>query len=149
MRRKFRNGSAFFAAWLTAGCLLCTQSAAGASSVQDEDMSPHSSELVAVDKDVNPDNVPGALNTTPVKIHAAILNVAHPHALRPRVPTDPIKRAAEIGEDLAATSPQADAIPGGQSSRPRFPLPSASHRLVGSNQSDVLYQMNAFVTALR
>jgi non-heme chloroperoxidase len=52
MRRKTRKRSAFFAAWLITGCLLCIQPPAKATSVQNKEMSPHSVELVAVDKDV-------------------------------------------------------------------------------------------------
>ena len=137
MRRKTRKGSASFAAWLSAGCLLCTQSASKATSVQDKDMSPHSIELVAVDKDVKPENIPGPPNTPQVKTNTAILKgfrnykgvccparaiFADPHALRPSAPIEPIKRAAEIGEDLATTSTQADAIPGGQSSGSHCPV---------------------------
>ena len=136
MRRKTRKGSASFAAWLSAGCLLFTQSASRATSVQDMDMSPHSTELVAVNKDVKPENVPGPANAPPVKTNTAILKgfqnykgvrcparaiFADPHALRPSAPIDPIKRAAEIGEGLAPTPAQADATPGGQSSRPHCP----------------------------
>jgi hypothetical protein len=142
MRRKTRKRSAFFLAWFIAGCLLCTQAPAKASSVQDKDMSPHSIELVAVDKNVKPDNVSGPPNTPQVKIHAAILKgfqnskggrcpalaiFADLHALPPSARTDPNKRAAEIAEDLATTSRQADAFRAAHPSVRVVRLPNRSH----------------------
>ena len=110
------------------------------------------------------DNDPGPPNTAQVKMNAAILKgfqidkgirrpalaiFADPHALPPNAPTDPIKRAAQIAEDLATTSAQVDAFQAANPSVRVVRLPNASHWVVGSNEAVVLREMNAFVTTPR
>jgi non-heme chloroperoxidase len=111
-----------------------------------------------------PENAPGPPNNPQVKINAAIVKrfqiykgvhcpqlaiFANPHTLPPNRPTDPEKRAALIAEDLATTSAEADAIQTGNPSVRVVQLPNASHWAVGSNEADVLGEINAFIATLR
>jgi non-heme chloroperoxidase len=111
-----------------------------------------------------PENAPVPQNNPRVKTDAAILKgfqiykgvrcpvlaiFADPHTLRHNAPTDPEKRAALIAEDLATTSAQADAFQAGNPSVRVVRLANASPWVVGSNEADLLREMNAFITTLR
>lgn len=151
MRSKTRKGSTFLAVWLIAGCLLRIQPPAKASSVQDKNVPPHAIELAALGKSqkkMNAAIVKGVRIFQSLRCPALAIR-ANPHAPVPNAPNDSIQRAAEIVEELAATSAQAVAF---QTCNPlvrvvRFR--NASHRVVGSNQADAHSERNAFVPKLR
>jgi pimeloyl-ACP methyl ester carboxylesterase len=110
-----------------------------------------------------PDNAPGPPDTPQVRINVAILKgfqiykgvrcpvlaiFADPHAPPPNAPTDPVKRASMIADDLAHTSAQADAFQSGNPSAHVVRLANAAHFVFRSNEADVLREINAFVAQL-
>lgn len=124
----------------------------------EKDLEQHQKQLQEM-----PENAPGPPNTPQVQVNAAILKgfqmfkgvrcpvlaiFADPHTLPPDAPSDPAKRAAMVAEDIAATSAQADAFQAGNASARVVRLPNASHWVVGTNEADVLHEMNAFIAAL-
>jgi non-heme chloroperoxidase len=124
----------------------------------EKDLAAYQKQLLSM-----PDDAPGSPDTPQVRINAAVLKgmqiykgvrcpvmaiFADPHELPSQAERDPEKRAAMVAEDFAKTSAQADAFQLGNPSAHVVRLPNASHWVVGSNEADVLHEMNAFVAKL-
>jgi pimeloyl-ACP methyl ester carboxylesterase len=82
-------------------------------------------------------------------IRAPILAIyAVPHAFMGMFENDPAGRAKAEAEDLASVGAQADAL---QHAMPRarvVRIPHATHYIMGSNEADVMREMNAFIGQL-
>ena len=124
----------------------------------EKDLEEHQKQLQEM-----PDNAAGPPDSPQMRINVAILHgfqiykgvrcpvlaiFADPHQLPPNATSDPAKRAAMLAEDEARTSEQADAFQAGNPSARVVRLPNASHWVVGTNEADVLREMNAFVAKL-
>ena len=84
-------------------------------------------------------------------IHVPILAIfACPHNLDfdPSLRDDPKAKAAAVADNLFYTSRQADAFAAGLPSARVVRLPNADHYVFRSNESDVIREMNAFLTKL-
>jgi len=75
---------------------------------------------------------------------------ACPHNLDfdPSLRDDPKAKAAAVADNLFYTSRQADAFAAGLPSARVVRLPNADHYVFRSNESDVIREMNAFLTKL-
>ena len=83
------------------------------------------------------------------EIHSPILAIyAFPHAFSGMFENDPAGRAKAEAADAAYVGRQAEALQRGIPSAKIVRIPHASHYIFGSNEADVLREMNAFLAAL-
>jgi hypothetical protein len=160
MNRKPRRCSALLAALLITGCLLCAQSPVKASSLQDKDASPHSVELVPVDKDLKLEVLDWGGSGILLILLAGLGSTAHGcgDLATQLTASYHVPRIMRRGFGASTSTPMpdckndsapADAFQPGNASACVVQLPNASHWVVGSNEADVKRAMNAFIPTLR
>jgi non-heme chloroperoxidase len=82
-------------------------------------------------------------------IRAPILAIyAVPHAFKGMFENDPVARAKAEADDLASVGAQADALQRGVPTARIVRIPHATHYIMGSNEAEVLRDMNAFIDQL-
>lgn len=73
---------------------------------------------------------------------------AVPHAFKGMFENDPVARAKAEADDLESVGAQADALQRGIPTARIVRIPHATHYIMGSNEAEVLREMNAFIDRL-